>query len=233
MHLFHQPNISLNYLPEQESQHAIRVLRMQTGDEIIVLDGVGGFHHAKITMAHPRKCQFEIINSKLDIQNRLYHLHIAIAPTKNIDRIEWFIEKAVEIGIDEITLLKCQFSERKQLNFDRLEKLIVSAAKQSMQTFFPILHPMIQFDEFIKDNADDDKTAKFIAHCYPDEKQPLKTAIQNQNKILILIGPEGDFSQDEVALAQAHQYVPVTLGESRLRTETAGILSCATAAVIL
>ena len=122
MHLFYQPDISLNYLPEQESLHAVKVLRLQLGDEIIVLDGTGGYHRAKITLVHPKKCGFEILESTFHFGEKPYSLHVAIAPTKNIDRLEWFIEKAVEIGIDEITLLRCQFSERKNVNFERLQK---------------------------------------------------------------------------------------------------------------
>ncbi len=234
MHLFHQPDISLNQLPEQESLHAIKVLRLQPGDEIIILDGVGGFHRAKITYVHPKKCGYELVESVYNFGQKSYNLHVAIAPTKNIDRLEWFIEKAVEIGIDEITLLRCQFSERKHVNFERLQKIIIAAAKQSVKAFFPQLNPLCTFEEFIRQHAAQTEShTKLIAHCYQEGKQILKSAIANKDRILILIGPEGDFSKEEVALALTHEFIPVSLGNHRLRTETAGVMACATAAIVL
>ncbi|HOS45177.1 MAG TPA: 16S rRNA (uracil(1498)-N(3))-methyltransferase [Paludibacter sp.] len=234
MHLFYQPDISLNYLPEQESLHAVKVLRLQLGDEIIVLDGTGGYHRAKITLVHPKKCGFEILESTFHFGEKPYSLHVAIAPTKNIDRLEWFIEKAVEIGIDEITLLRCQFSERKNVNFERLQKIIIAAAKQSVRAYFPQLNPICNFEEFIRQNdLRSESQTRLIAHCYPEEKQILKSAIADQKHILILIGPEGDFSKEEVALAKEYGFTPVSLGSARLRTETAGVMVCATAAVVL
>ena len=234
MHLFHQPDTSLNYLPEQESLHAIKVLRLQVGDEIVILDGKGTYHRAKITLVHPKRCEFEIVESTFNFDKKPYNLHVAIAPTKNIDRLEWFIEKAVEIGIDEITLLRCQFSERKNVNFERLQKIVIVAAKQSARAYFPQLNPICTFEEFIRqDDLQAESQTKLIAHCYQEERQILKSAIADKKHVLILIGPEGDFSKEEVALALANGFIPVSLGSARLRTETAGVMACATATVVL
>jgi 16S rRNA (uracil1498-N3)-methyltransferase len=230
MALFYVPNLSSGtVLPEEESQHAVKVLRLQVGAEISVVDGVGGFYKARITNPHPKHCGFEIVESKTDFGKRNYKLHIAIAPTKNIERLEWFIEKATEIGIDEITPVVCRFSERKIIKEERLEKIIVSAAKQSLKAFFPKLNPLCSFDELLKKyNA----SQKFIAHCYEENKQLLQTGVNKMSDVLILIGPEGDFSKEEVQKAISLGFVPVSLGESRLRTETAGVVACHTAAII-
>jgi 16S rRNA (uracil1498-N3)-methyltransferase len=230
MHLFYQPNISSGILSEEESLHAVKVLRLQGGDDIVIVDGTGGYYQAKITLPHHKKCGFEIIDAVHDYGKRNYKLHIAIAPTKNIERLEWFIEKAVEIGVDEITPVICRFSERKIIKADRLEKIIVSAAKQSIKAFFPKLNPLCNFDELLKQHQ---AKAKFIAHCYPEEKALLKALLPGQEEALILIGPEGDFSQEEVEKAIKNGFHPVSLGESRLRTETAGVVACAQVAVMI
>ena len=162
MALFYVPTISLNVLPEEESQHAVKVLRFQNGDKITIVDGVGGYYEARITNPHPKHCGFEIIETKLEFGKRNYKLHIAIAPTKNIERLEWFIEKATEIGIDQITPIICRFSERKIVKEERLEKITVSAAKQSLKAYFPKLNPLCTFDELMKNHQADQK---FIAHC--------------------------------------------------------------------
>jgi 16S rRNA (uracil1498-N3)-methyltransferase len=230
MALFYVPNLtSGSVLPEEESQHAVKVLRLQVGAEISVVDGVGGFYKAKITNPHPKHCGFEIIETSAEFGKRDYKLHIAIAPTKNIERLEWFIEKATEIGIDEITPIICRFSERKIVKEERLEKIIVSAAKQSLKAYFPKLNPLSTFDDLLKKH---EATQKFIAHCYEDDKRLLQTEIKKSSDILILIGPEGDFSIEEVQKAISLGFVPVSLGESRLRTETAGVVACHTAAII-
>jgi 16S rRNA (uracil1498-N3)-methyltransferase len=229
MALFYVPNIALNVLPEEESQHAVKVLRLQNGDKITLVDGVGGYYEARITNPHPKHCGFEILETKLEFGKRNYKLHIAIAPTKNIERLEWFIEKATEIGIDQITPIICRFSERKIVKEERLEKIIVSAAKQSLKAYFPKLNPLCTFDELIKNHQADQK---FIAHCYEQDKRLLQTEIKKSEDVLILIGPEGDFSPEEVEKAIAGGLVPVSLGESRLRTETAGIVACHTVALI-
>lgn len=230
MALFYVPELaSGNILPEDESQHAVKVLRLQVGDEIVVVDGVGGFYKAKITNPHPKHCGFEIIETKLNYGKRDYRLHIAIAPTKNIDRLEWFIEKATEIGIDEITPIICRHSERKIVKEERLEKIIVSAAKQSVKAYFPKLNPLTTLDELFKNHQ---ASQKFIAHCYEQDKRLLQTEVQKSKDVIILIGPEGDFSLEEVENAISNGFVPVSLGESRLRTETAGVVSCNTVAII-
>ncbi len=230
MNLFYVPNLaSGNVLPEEESQHAIKVLRLQVGSEIRVVDGIGGFYNARIINPHPKHCDFEIIDSQNEFGKRDYKLHIAIAPTKNIERLEWFIEKATEIGIDEITPLVCRFSERKIIKEERLEKIIVSAGKQSVKAYFPQLNALCSFDDLMKKHT---ASQKFIAHCYEDDKRLLQTEISTSKDVLILIGPEGDFSREEVQKAIAFGFVPVSLGNSRLRTETAGVVACHTVAIM-
>jgi len=230
MTLFYVPNLATEHvLPEEESLHAVKVLRLKVGDELVVVDGVGGYHIAKITLPHPKRCAFELIESQFEFGKRDYKLHIAIAPTKNMDRLEWFVEKATEIGIDEITPIICRFSERKMVKAERLEKIIVSAAKQSVKAYFPKLNPQCTFDELIKNHQ---ATQKFIAHCYDSEKIQLKTEIIPTKDILVLIGPEGDFSKEEVDKAIKNGFLPVSLGESRLRTETAGVVACHTVSLM-
>ena len=226
MSLFYVPTLSTSHvLPEEESQHAVKVLRLQVGEEITLVDGTGGYYKAKITNPHPKHCSFEITETILEYGKRDFHLHIAIAPTKNIERLEWFIEKATEIGIDEITPIICRFSERKVIKAERLEKIIVSAAKQSLKAYFPKLNPLCSFDELLKNQY---ASQKFIAHCYDEDKRLLQTEIQKSNDVLILIGPEGDFSKEEVQKALSAGFIPVSLGNSRLRTETAGVVACHT-----
>jgi 16S rRNA (uracil1498-N3)-methyltransferase len=230
MSLFYCPTISIApVLSEEESQHAVKVLRMQTGDVMALVDGVGGYYKAQITNPHPKHCRFEIIETFSNFGKRDYKLHIAIAPTKNIERLEWFVEKATEIGIDEITPIICRFSERKIVKEERLEKIIVSATKQSIKAYFPKLNPLCAFDELFKNNQ---VSQKFIAHCYDDDKKLLQNEIKKSSDVLILIGPEGDFSKEEVQKAISWGFVPVSLGNSRLRTETAGMVACHTVAII-
>ena len=229
MALFYVPDLaSAHILPEEESQHAVKVLRLQVGDAIEVVDGVGGFYKATITNPHPKHCGFKITDTVLEHGKRDYKLHIAIAPTKNIERLEWFIEKATEIGIDEITPIVCRYSERKIIKAERLEKIIVSAAKQSVKAYFPTLNPLCTFDELIKKHQ---ASKKFIAHCYEEDKRLLQTECSNSTDVLILIGPEGDFSKEEVQKALSAGFAPVSLGNSRLRTETAGVVACCTVAI--
>jgi 16S rRNA (uracil1498-N3)-methyltransferase len=230
MALFYVPNLSVAcVLPEEESLHAIKVLRLKAGDQIEVVDGVGGFYRANISQAHHKRCGFEIVESIVDTSSRNYKLHIAIAPTKNIERLEWFIEKATEIGVDEITPIICHNSERRIVKEERLQKVIIAASKQSLKSKFPILNPICTFDSFLK-NYDADQ--KFIAHCYKGEKELLKNATSKDATCIILIGPEGDFSLDEVSVSTEYNYLPISLGESRLRTETAGIVACCNVATV-
>lgn len=230
MYLFYTPDIALNHcLSEEESQHCIRVLRYDRGDEILLTDGRGTTYQARITNPHPKHCEFEVISSQKQEPHHHFHLHIAIAPTKNVERLEWMVEKCTEIGVDEITPLLCRFSERKQLRTDRLEKIILSAAKQSLTPYLPVLNDLTPFDEFIKGHSA--QGGLFIAHCYERDKRSLKEEMRGGD-VTILIGPEGDFSEQEIETALTAGYVPVSLGESRLRTETAGVVACHTAILL-
>ena len=233
MYLFYTPDIDNSYfLSEEESAHCVRVLRYDRGDEILLTDGRGTTYHARITNPHPRHCEYEIISQEKQEKTHNIYLHIAIAPTKNIERLEWMVEKCTEIGVDEITPLLCRFSERKNLRNDRLEKIILSAAKQSLTSYLPKLNPLTDFAELMQQFGDNKEMDKFIAHCYKDEKRELKDALQQGRDVLILIGPEGDFSEQEVELAIKAGFAPVGLGRSRLRTETAGVVACHTAVLL-
>ncbi len=249
MYLFYTPDIEQQHcLSEEESQHCIRVLRYDRGDEILLTDGRGMTYQARITNPHPKHCEFEILSSQKQEPHHHFHLHIAIAPTKNVERLEWMVEKCTEIGVDEITPLLCRFSERKQLRTDRLEKIILSAAKQSLTPYLPLLHPLTKFEDFISLNSKlSTLNYKYIAHCYEKDKRSLKeellslnsklsttlnSKLSTLNSITILIGPEGDFSEQEIDLALQNGYVPVSLGNSRLRTETAGVVACHTAILL-
>ena len=209
----------------------MRVLRYSVGDEILITDGKGTTYTARITNPHSKHCDFEIISREKQEPHHRFHLHIAIAPTKNIERMEWAIEKCVEIGGDEITPLLCRFSERKTLRTDRLEKIILSAAKQSLTPYLPVLHELTPYDTFIREQAQKNQQ-NFIAHWYKEDKRVLKDEIERGRDVLVLIGPEGDFSEKEVADALALGFIPVSLGNSRLRTETAAIVACHTAVLI-
>ena len=211
-------------LSAEESKHATRVLRKKEGDILNFTDGKGGFYKAEITLADSRKCRLKIVSSDQKEKQHNYHLHIAIAPTKNMDRFEWFLEKATEIGIDEITPIICSRSERKVIKTERGNRILLSAMKQSLKYHLPKLNEAINLNDFIKQ---DFEGAKYIAHCEDGEKKELKT-INKTEKSLILIGPEGDFSPKEIELALQNQFKAVSLGTSRLRTETAGIIAAHT-----
>lgn len=226
MHIFYAPDISLpNYtLNEEESKHCVRVLRLKEGSVVNLVDGVGGFYAAEISSANPKKVGLHIIETHKEYGKRNFRLHIAIAPTKNIDRLEWFLEKATELGIDEITPIICQRSERKVVKPDRLEKVITSAIKQSIKAYYPKLNDGVSYDSFISTNFNGNK---YIAHCIDtDEKQYLSETIKKDQNCLVLIGPEGDFTDDEIDLALLKGYKAVTLGNTRLRTETAALAAC-------
>jgi len=210
-------------LPEEESQHAVKVLRMHAGEFIHLVNGQGGLFEAEIVNPHPKRCEVKIVNSEYEYGKRTFHLHIAIAPTKMNERMEWFLEKATEIGIDEITPVICRYSERKELKLPRMEKITVAAMKQSVKAYLPKLNEPCSFEQLLKNSK---ASQKFIAHCYEDEKILLKEAYVKGLDVLILIGPEGDFSKEEIDQALNAGYNPVSLGNSRLRTETAGIVAC-------
>lgn len=223
MLLFYQSDIEKTpILSEEDSRHCIKVLRKNIKDKIHVVDGVGGLFECEITKAHEKKCEVRILSVKRDFEKRNHYLHIAIAPTKNADRIEYFIEKCVEIGVDEITLIQTKHSERKNQKTERLEKIAISAMKQSLKAYLPKVNELIDFEKFINSV---DKEAKFVAHLTDDAK-PLKEVVVDKSNVLLMIGPEGDFAKDEVALAQKSGFQVVTLGNSRLRTETAGVVAC-------
>ena len=232
MYLFYAPNITVEpVLPEEESNHCVQVLRRTAGDEILVTDGVGQLYHCIITNPHRKHCEVRIASVETSEALHEGYIHIGIAPTKNIDRTEWAIEKCVEMGADEITLLLCEHSERKMVNIERLQKIVVSAAKQSLKTRFPILKPLTKMTDLQVEGD------KFIAHCIEgykatDEKHALKDKIVRGHQTTVLIGPEGDFSPAEVEWALANGYQPVSLGAARLRTETAAIVACHTAVLI-
>lgn len=230
MQLFYAPDIVTSLtLPEGESQHCIKVLRMNKGDEINITDGKGNLFKAKIYEPHQKHCKIEIIEKESYSTSWNCKIEIAIAPTKNIERIEWFTEKCVEMGIDVITPINCRFSERKEIKSERIEKVIVSAMKQSLKYTKPILSPMVKFNDIIKRDFEGDK---FIAHCHEGEKTLLKEICKKGNNTLILIGPEGDFSEEEVKQALDNGFKAISLGDSRLRTETAGIVACNTIQII-
>ncbi|MBL7937575.1 MAG: 16S rRNA (uracil(1498)-N(3))-methyltransferase [Bacteroidia bacterium] len=216
-------------LNEDESLHCVKVLRHKVGDTIQVIDGNGTRAIGKIEAAHAKQCAVSLIEKEVVKQTRNYNLHIAIAPTKNIERIEWFVEKAVEIGIDEISFIKCKNSERTVVKDDRIKKVAEAALKQSQQVYLPKVNSLVDFKEFIKTNTSD---VKLIAHCEKESKHHLKQYIVANKSFTVLIGPEGDFTKDEITLALSNSYLPVALGDSRLRTETAGLFACNALAVI-
>lgn len=229
---FYVPNAGQeNEMPTEEALHALRVLRIKSGDEINLMDGVGNFYRAEVTLAATKRCLYEVKEVLLQQPAWHGHVHLAIAPTKVMDRIEWMAEKATEIGFDELSFLNCKFSERKTMRTVRLDKIVISAVKQSHKAWKPIVNQMVSFKEFI---AQPRKGRKFICHCYEEfEKVDLMTELQKpydeDADVTVLVGPEGDFSVDEVKLAIANGYESASLGTSRLRTETAGLMSVAMA----
>lgn len=226
MQLFFIENLDFNdttlILSKEESKHIVRVLRMKEGDSLLLTNGKGLMVEAAISDANQNKCEVSISKKKEDFEKRDYYIHMAVAPTKMNDRYEYFLEKATEIGFDEITPIICSRSERKLVKLDRLKKVVLSAAKQSQKAFLPKVNDAVKFGDFVKTQHDADK---FIAHCIEDEKKSLKTELAPNKKYLVLIGPEGDFSKEEVDLAIANNFSPVSLGNFRLRTETAAIVA--------
>lgn len=213
-----------NELPADEGQHAMRVLRLKAGDEMMLMDGDGTFYRAEVTLAHTHHCCYEIKETLPQERQWQGEVHLAIAPTKLMDRIEWMTEKAVEIGIDRLSFLNCQFSERKLIKTTRLEKIVVSAVKQSHKAWKPVLNEIVSFKSFINQPHEG---RKYIAHCYEEVPRTylfdeLRKPSDSEDAI-VLIGPEGDFSIDEVKMAIEAGWQSVHLGKSRLRTETAGL----------
>jgi 16S rRNA (uracil1498-N3)-methyltransferase len=222
VHLFYQPDLTSEgiLLSEEESKHAVRVLRLNNGSQVELVDGKGTRAIAEVVDDHPKRCALKIVSRTLEKPVRSFYLHIAVAPTKNIERIEWFVEKATEVGIDEISLINCEHSERTTVKVDRLEKVAVSAMKQSQQSWLPLINEMQRFPAFLSAAHAD---VKLVAHCDEGAKNPISEISFAGKKILVLIGPEGDFSPEEINLSVASGFVPVSLGETRLRTETAAL----------
>lgn len=216
-------------LSAEDSGHAVRVLRHVEGDEVTVVDGVGHYYRCAITAAHPKHCGLQI-QSVEEEQHWPYRVELAIAPTKNLDRMEWWLEKATEMGLDRFTPLKCRFSERKELKTDRMRRIAISAMKQSLKATLPELDEMTDIKAFVQEPF---YGQKFIAHCDKDApRQLLSHLVQPRTAVRVLIGPEGDFSAEEIALALANGYQPVSLGDQRLRTETAALAAVHTVHVI-
>lgn len=224
MHLFYAPDIlSTLELPQEEAQHAVRVLRLKEGEQITITDGKGHFYPSEISAATPKHCMVSILEEQCQEPLWSQRLEIAVAPTKNMDRMEWLAEKATEIGLDSLTFLDCAFSERRVLKTERIEKILISAMKQSLKARLPKVEGMVRFKDFVQR---DFKGQKFICHCYKEEKRELKDLVDPTKDAVVLIGPEGDFSEEEVRLALEMGFEPVSLGPSRLRTETAALVAC-------
>lgn len=226
MHVFYTPDISSNEytLNEEESRHCTKVLRLGVGAHVYLIDGIGGLYKAEIVDERKRQVNLKVIQAEHEYHKRSHHLHIAIAPTKNIDRLEWFLEKATEIGIEEITPVICDRSERKIVKEDRLYKVITSAVKQSLQAYHPVLNPQTTLSAFLRQTSD---AVKMIAHCVDNApRQFIAEVIKPQQRYTILIGPEGDFTPSEIEMALQNDYKPLTLGNTRLRTETAALAAC-------
>lgn len=227
MHIFYTPDINGDdyLMSEQESKHAVRVLRLVEGNEVLLIDGKGGKYIAEIAAKTGKRTLVHITSKEYVEQRSVHRLHLAIAPTKNIERLEFFLEKATEIGVDEITPLLCRYSERKVIKDERLERVVIAAAKQSVKAFMPKLNPLTKFSDFVKQEY---AGGKYIAHCYDMPKEALRDVATLAAASTVMIGPEGDFSEDEVVLAAENGFTAVELGKERLRTETAGIVACHT-----
>ncbi len=225
---FYVPDaMSQTELPMEEALHAVRVLRLKSGDEMFLMDGKGIFYQAEVTIAATKRCMYEIKRELPQEPAWNGYIHLAMAPTKVMDRIEWMSEKATEVGFNQLSFLNCRFSERKVMRTVRLDKIIVAATKQSRKPWKPVISPMVSFKDFV---AKPIKGKKFICHCYEEIERKdfydeLCQPCGEEPDVTVMVGPEGDFTVDEVKLAMEHGFVPVTLGSSRLRTETAGLMA--------
>ncbi|MBO6881783.1 16S rRNA (uracil(1498)-N(3))-methyltransferase [Winogradskyella sp.] len=232
MQLFYNPNISENdsvfSFDKDESRHIVKVLRKKVGDQLHITNGKGWLFEAELISADAKHCSVDITSKSLQ-PKRNFHLHLAVAPTKMNDRYEWFLEKATEIGIEEITPIICDNSERKVVKLERFERIIQSAMKQSLQCYLPKLNAPMSFQDFVNQEF---SGQKFIAHCEETDKKSLKSELITNEDCILLIGPEGDFSVKEIEMALAANYIPVTLGDTRLRTETAAITACHSVAFV-
>ena len=232
MQLFYNSDIKQGdvtfFFDKEESKHIVKVLRKKESDTIFITNGLGFLFESKIILASEKKCEVKITKETFQEPDKFY-THIVVAPTKMNDRLEWFLEKATEIGIHEITPIICDHSERKVYKIDRAEKIIQAAMKQSLHYYIPKINEPISFAQFVKSNIDGQK---FIAHCEETDKKSFKNEVNKDEKVTILIGPEGDFSTKEINLAIENEFIPVTLGNTRLRTETAALVACHTIALI-
>lgn len=232
---FYVPGVpEVTELPHDEASHAMRVLRLKCGDEMFLMDGMGKFYYAEVTLATSKRCMYrikDVFDREKDWHSRI---HLAIAPTKMSDRVEWMTEKITEIGFDEISFLDCMFSERRAIRTDRMEKIVISAMKQSRKPWKPKINPIVSFNDFVSKPI---AGRKYIAHCYNEiERSDLwehLNAFNGTDDVTVMIGPEGDFSIDEVRMALEHGFVSVSLGKSRLRTETAGLTAVTMAQLVL
>lgn len=234
MHIFYTPDIenqsSYYDLSEEESKHCTRVLRLKVGANITLIDGRGGIFTGRIEDTSSKKrTRVDILSFVKDSRRRNYNLHMVVAPTKSLERYEWFLEKATEVGIDEITPIICEHSERTMMKIDRLNKIVIAAMKQSQQSFLPIVNEPIKLKDFFDLKVEG---KKFIAHCLDNEKKQLKQSLKENEDAVILIGPEGDFSDSEIEQALSLGYIPITLGNTRLRTETAALVACVETSLI-
>lgn len=227
MNLFYTPDISSDHyvLSKEESRHCIKVLRLKAGDTIHLIDGKGGLYKAEIIDDNPAKTKVLVTQIQREYGKRDFLIHIAVAPTKNISRLEWFLEKATEIGIDQISPINCEHSERVNIKTERLNKVVTAAVKQSLKAYHPQINELKKFKDLINLNFEGQK---YIAHCRNTEKAALKNAIKKGENVLVLIGPEGDFSENEIKQALEKGFQPINLGNSRLRTETAALVACHT-----
>lgn len=232
MQLFYNPDIKQGditfFFDKEESKHIVKVLRKKENDKIFITNGLGFLFESEIILASEKKCEVKITKETFQEPDKFY-THIVVAPTKMNDRLEWFLEKATEIGIHEITPIICDHSERKVYKIDRAEKIIQAAMKQSLHYYIPKINEPISFAQFVKSNIGGQK---FIAHCEETDKKSFKNEVKKDGKVTILIGPEGDFSTKEINLAIENEFIPVTLGNTRLRTETAALVACHTIALI-
>ena len=232
---FYVPNAANETeMPKEEAMHALRVLRLKSGDEMFLMDGNGTFYRAEVTIAATKHCMYEIKETLPQQKGWTGHIHLAMAPTKMMDRVEWLVEKATEIGFDEMSFLNCKLSERKSMRTVRLDKIAIAAVKQSREPWKPKINSFVNFKDFVSQPREG---RKYIAHCYEEiERTDLfreLSAMPKEESVTVLIGPEGDFSFDEVQLAISKGYQPITLGNSRLRTETAGLMAVAMAQLVL
>lgn len=224
MNLFYQPFVhdGILYLTPEESKHCVRVLRKKAGDTLTVTDGRGFFYDCAITDANPQQCKFIIKDTRSESE-RNHHVHLAISPTKNDDRIEWLVEKATEVGVDQISLIVCEHSERRHVKLDRLQKVAISAMKQSVKATLPVITGPEPISAFLKNTTFDEK---FIAYVDFENDLHLMGLATPGKRYGILVGPEGDFTKQELSAALESGYKKVSLGNSRLRTETAGLVAC-------